>query len=248
MQVSLNTVIRTGLMLVALSSVECALTDQQESEESKDPCDGLLVVVDSEEDAENEDTSRSLDLSIEKLDECLESLLYGNSTSGSGNGSSSIVNSTLDSLDSDDVAATQALNSGNLTSSLVELDQHLDSQEIELTPIDQESNQQLNSGEGINAEDDRSQLSSQLDQLEQRSVKTVSSDDVSDNDGSSILEADDPTQDGRHAEPNRQPADPEDEDQLLKQLREAAEKESNPRTKEALWDQYYEYLDNRKKG
>lgn len=247
MRRSLTPTFRTALILVALFPLGPALTDQQESEESKDPCDDLLVVVDGGENSENEDTAQSLDLSIKKLDECLETLLYGNSTSGNGAGTNSIENSALDSLDSGEMAATQTGDSGDLASSLVELDRHLDGQEIELTSMDQKSTQQPNSGKEASPANDPSQLATHLDNSEQSSDIEVSSQGASDNDGNSVLKGGEPTQEGRHAEPNRQPADPEDEDQLLKQLREAAEKESNPRTKKALWDQYYEYLDNRKK-
>ena len=41
----------------------------------------------------------------------------------------------------------------------------------------------------------------------------------------------------------RVPLDPKDEDIVLKTIREAAELETNPTTKQALWDQYYDYAD-----
>ena len=39
----------------------------------------------------------------------------------------------------------------------------------------------------------------------------------------------------------RVPLDPKDEDIVLKTIREAAELETDPTTKQALWDQYYDY-------
>lgn len=43
----------------------------------------------------------------------------------------------------------------------------------------------------------------------------------------------------------RTPLDPKDEDIVLKTIREAAELETNPTTKQALWDQYYDYADKK---
>lgn len=43
----------------------------------------------------------------------------------------------------------------------------------------------------------------------------------------------------------RTPLDPKDEDIVLKTIREAAELETNPTTRQALWDQYYEYADKK---
>ena len=41
----------------------------------------------------------------------------------------------------------------------------------------------------------------------------------------------------------RVPLDPKDEDIILKTIRQAAELETDPTTKQALWDQYYDYAD-----
>ncbi|MXZ44712.1 MAG: hypothetical protein F4Z01_07045 [Gammaproteobacteria bacterium] len=41
----------------------------------------------------------------------------------------------------------------------------------------------------------------------------------------------------------RVPLDPKDEDIVLKTIREAAELETDPTTRQALWDQYYDYAD-----
>lgn len=43
----------------------------------------------------------------------------------------------------------------------------------------------------------------------------------------------------------RTPLDPKDEDIVLKTIREAAELETDPTTKQALWDQYYDYADKK---
>lgn len=43
----------------------------------------------------------------------------------------------------------------------------------------------------------------------------------------------------------RTPLDPKDEDIILKTIREAAELETDPTTKQALWDQYYDYADKK---
>ena len=48
----------------------------------------------------------------------------------------------------------------------------------------------------------------------------------------------------KHEDPSKRvPLDPQDEDIILKTIREAAELESDPTTKQALWDQYYDYAD-----
>lgn len=51
----------------------------------------------------------------------------------------------------------------------------------------------------------------------------------------------------KHKDPKtRTPLDPKDEDIVLKTIREAAELETNPKTRQALWDQYYDYADKNK--
>lgn len=238
--------LKMSLVLFALLPMQAVLTDET-TEDSEDPCEDLLVVISSDEEEDAENTSKSLDLSIQKLDECLDGLLYGDSGDNVANSTATSANSSLEAPNSGESAVAGSDNSNNLTSSLAGLDQHLASQDIELKPMGQQSRDTSRSGERKDSKDSGSRLVSHLDPEEQSADTEVSPGDASDNAGRSELQGGDPTQDSKHAEPNRQPADPEDEDELLKQLREAAEKESNPRTKQALWDQYYEYLDNRKK-
>ncbi len=51
------------------------------------------------------------------------------------------------------------------------------------------------------------------------------------------------TADAKHENTTRKPLDSSEEDMVLKALREAAELEPDPETKQALWDQYYDYAD-----
>ncbi len=244
---SQRSALKIAVLLFATLPLQATLADEA-TEESNDPCEDLLVVISSDDEGDVENTSKSLDLSIEKLDECLNALLYGDSGGNGGNSNAADANAPQETLNSGETTAIGSENSNTLASSLAGLDEHLANQEIELAPIEKQSNSNSRSEEGRDSTEERSQLLSHLDQEEQSVDTKVSPGDASDNTGRSELQGGDPTQDSKHAEPNRQPADPEDEDELLRQLREAAEKESNPRTKQALWDQYYEYLDNREKG
>lgn len=212
----------------------------EEHESVIDPCAELLVVDSSEATSEEDIASKQLELSMTRLDECLDSLLFGiGGTSESG------IEANADGVEAPFATNSQkgeesgeSQNSATLSGSLGEWDDFLDSVEIELDPLD--ANSRLKSG-GSEANNSQSGGS------EPEVQDTVSGKPQEENADSQDLKGDEVENDSRHTDSNRQPADPKDEDAVLKQIREAAEKETNPDTKEALWDTYYDYLDSKKR-
>ena len=227
------------VIVIVLTAVLPTLA-QEEQEPVKDPCTELLAIDTSEFADDDENASRQLEQSIALLDECLNTLLLGLGGSG-GIG----INAGLDgdaspfsSLSQDDGDTNFGKDPDSLSTSLTELDDFLDGVEIELDPP---SSTPRSLGNGQMEADSQSGL------VELNTQEPVSDEPQEDNPGDSSLESNKVDIESRHTDRNRQPADPKDEDAVLKQIREAAERETDPDTKEALWDQYYDYLDNKKR-
>lgn len=234
------------LALVLLLSQATLHGDEAVSEDKEDPCEQLLVVM-SSDDADGESQSKLLDLSLEKFDECLDILLLGSSGSTIEGDSQGTLGATEElSESSESVLTSPEGDSTSLDSSLKELDSHLANVKIELEPMDQQSGNPSDSPSQIAHEQHVSQDGASDSDTEQSTPPDVSPDDQTPETTSSTSLQGEQTSNAKHSKTNRQPADPKHEDELLKQLREAAEKEKDPQTKEALWDQYYEYLDNKK--
>lgn len=230
--------LRGWLMIVIGLAIVLPTLAQEEQEPVKDPCAELLAIDTSEFDDEN--ASKQLELSIALLDECLNTLLLGlGGTGGIGiNEGLDGVASPFSSLSQDDGNTNFGQDPDSLSTSLTELDDFLDGVEIELDPP---SAIPSSLGDGLMESDSQSGLE------EPNTQEPVSDEPQEDNPGDSSLESNKVDIESRHTDRNRQPADPKDEDAVLKQIREAAERETDPDTKEALWDQYYDYLDNKKR-
>lgn len=228
------------MVIVICLTVVLPTLAQEEQEPVKDPCTELLAIDTSEFADDDENASKQLELSIALLDECLNRLLLGRGGSG-GIG----INDGLDggespfsSLSQEDGDTNFGQDPDSLSTSLTELDDFLDGVEIELDPP---------SATPRSLGDEQLESDSQFGLVEPNTQEPVSDEPQEDNPGDSNLESNKVDNESRHTEKNRQPADPKDEDAVLKQIREAAERETDPDTKEALWDQYYDYLDNKKR-
>ena len=213
---------------------------QEEQEPGKNPCAELLAVDTSEFADDDENASKQLELSIALLDECLNTLLLGlGGTGGIGiNEGQDGDASPFSSLSQDDGNTNFGQDPDSLSTSLTELDDFLDGVEIELDPPGATPRSMGNGQMESDSQPGLEELNTQ---------EPVSIEPLEDNPGDSILESNKVDIESRHTDRNRQPADPKDEDAVLKQIREAAERETDPDTKEALWDQYYDYLDNKKR-
>ncbi|MCY3885125.1 MAG: hypothetical protein OXG24_09470 [Gammaproteobacteria bacterium] len=233
------------LWVCTASCMWCGLSSwaQEEQEPMKDPCAELMAVDMSESTNDEEVASKQLELSMSRLDECLDSLLFGTgATSGdSGDGlgaNADGVEAPFAATNQEGEASGDIQDSGTLSGSLDEWDDFLDGVEIELDPLNASS--RPTSGE-------RETGDSQSGPLEPESYDTVTGKPQEESADDGDLKGDKVENDSLHRDSNRQPPDPKDEDAVLKQIREAAEKETNPDTKEALWDTYYDYLDSKKR-
>lgn len=230
------------LMSISLEIAQSSEAQEEEHDSVKDPCAELLAIDTSEFSDDEELASQQLEQSINLLDDCLNSLLLG----VGGTGGTGVANNLDDSASpllllpqgKENPSAVQ--NPGTLSGSLTELDNLLDGVEIQLDPLNE------NTGSTNGRQMDSEPLS-ELSEL--NTQKTDPGEPQGDLEGGEELKSDDKVDnESQHAEKNRQPADPKDEDAVLKQIREAAEKETDPDTKEALWDQYYDYLDIKKRS
>ncbi len=226
----------TSILVILSIATVSAQEDGSESneEEDRNPCDELAATSQSEEG-----DSSQFDLTVTRLDECLDYMLSlevgsGGSATGGNADSAGTAGVTTNSQGSATPAPT------SLAAGLQALDQQLADIDVELDPLGEGTQGSLMPGtesDSAEAEDDAS---------EQPSEDGVSSEESPTPDATSSLQGSSSTKDSTHSKTIRQPLDPLDEDVVLKQLREAAEKESDANTKQALWDQYYEYVDNNK--
>lgn len=219
-----------------------AWAQDQEQGPVIDPCAELLAVDTSESSTEDDVTSKQLELSMSRLDECLDSLLFGiGGASGTGIGAntdSDGTNAPFTTFSQEGKDASDGNDTETLSGSLSDWDDFLDGLEIELDPLDA-SARPSNGG--------RVTSDSQSGQLEPEAQDTVTGKPQEESADNADLKGDKVENESRHTDSNRQPLDPKDEDAVLKQIREAAERETNPDTKEALWDTYYDYLDSKKR-
>ena len=233
--------IRPKFLLVCLllgSLIASALAETPaDDEKEKNPCDELLAV--SATDGSQEEAETTLNRSVARLDDCLIYLMFAVEGDGDGDGDSSQVLQEGDSElgERDDQSSGLEDASGELPTDLENLDEYLSSVEVELDPMGSNKRPQ---NLGNEAEDSRLQNANGTTAQETEQP----SEEPRDEQGQT-LDGEDPTEDARHSDKNRMPADPKDEDAVLKQLREAAEKETDPATKQAIWDQYYDYMDSK---
>ena len=228
------------LISISLLFAHSTWTQDEEQNSTKDPCAELLAIDSSEFSDDEEVATQQLEQSISLLDECLHSLLLGVGGTG-GN----VVGDGLDGgassvslLPQDESSPNAGQNPETLSGSVAELDDFLDGVEIELDPLDATS-----------PTDGQSDSEPQSEPSEPNTQTTVPGEPQGDREGGEELKSEDKgDNESRDSKKNRQPADPKDEDAVLKQIREAAERETDPDTKEALWDQYYDYMDIKKRN
>lgn len=228
----------THWILIAAAMYIVTPTWGQEDEQNaaNDPCADLLAIENTESTSDEDIASKQLELSIARLDECLNHSfgLEGASTIGNGGGAPG--GSSSPSQIGENGDPSQGTES--FSSTLTELDEYLQGLEIELEPLDSNARSPSRSNPS-NA--------SRQTQSEPQTPESVSGGTQQEMEDGKELKGGEVDNESQHSGKNREPADPKDEDAVLKQIREAAERETNPETKKALWDQYYDYLDSKKR-
>lgn len=200
----------------------------------------------TDEETENDfEPELSLEESIRIYDECLKRegvtlSIHGTlgESGGTGTGEGSSV-SQLDKNGSDDGAQTGTTSdntsnqSNDLESSLQDFDQMLAQMQEE---IDADRAKQQAAATSEIAQTPLEATSEDQDATEETSGE--------ESEGSLLNQSAMTSSEAKHEDTSeRVPLDPKDEDIILKTIREAAEIETDPTTKQALWDQYYEYAD-----
>ena len=223
--------------LTSLTVVHSSWAQEEDRETTVDPCAELLA-IDPSESSDDGTSSEQLELSIARLDDCLNTLLLGlGGTEGVGiDGSQGGVESPFSTLPQDGGNPNLGQDSESLSNSLTELDDFLDGVDIQLDALNASSSPSAGGQPNLDSLSENSELNAE---------ENVSGELQEDIQGDGALEGEEFDNESRHTKKNRQPADPKDEDAVLKQIREAAERETDPDTKEALWDQYYDYMDSK---
>ena len=198
----------------------------------------------TDEEAENDyEPELSLEESIRIYDECLRregvtlsihSTLGESGGTGTSEGSAtsqSGENGTGDATQTGMTGANPSNQSNDLESSIQEFDQMLAQMQEEL---DADRAQQQ-----AEATNDIAQTPLEVTSDDQDTNEEISGEE---SEGSLLNESAMTSAEAKHEDTSeRTPLDPKDEDIILKTIREAAEIETDPTTKQALWDQYYEY-------
>lgn len=212
-----------------------------------------------DEDSGNDfEPEMSLEESIRIYDECMKregvtlslhgTLAEGEGTASGGAGvGSDTSKAILDSITQEEGAesinnnsqSSSGEQSHNLESSLQEFDQMLSQVQGEIESEQAEHLAQESAGK--NQDSQSRELSTSEPQLSSEPLMREESEETHNN-PSAMVSAEAKHQD----EESRTPLDPKDEDIVLKTIREAAELETNPKVRQALWDQYYDYADNQK--
>ena len=206
----------------------------------------------TDEETENDfEPELSLEESIRIYDECLRregvtlsihSTLGENGGTGAGEGSAvseSVQNGsddgTQEGMTSENTSneSDSPKQSNDLESSLHDFDQMLAQMQEE---IDADRAQQQAAATSEVAQTPLEMTSDDQDSTEETSGE--------ESEGSLLNQSAMTSAEARHEDTSeRVPLDPKGEDIILKTIREAAEIETDPTTKQALWDQYYEYAD-----
>ena len=202
-----------------------------------------LASISSDEESENNfEPEVSLEESIRIYDECLnrEGITLtihetlgegGEASSGSGSGSSSA------SDDESNIESETNGQSDNLESSLQEFDTMLSQIQSEI-----ESDRATQVAQAAAAASESTQSTQHTNTELQEMDEDVSGEESEESSSASATVS----TEAKHQTTTRSPLDPKDEDIVLKTIREAAEIETSPTTKQALWDQYYDYADKKK--
>lgn len=238
--------------IVCLCTLVAMVWAEEEKESNKDSFETCLEELkaaassSTEEETGNEyDAELLLDESIRIYDECLSRegvtlTIHGTLGEGGGtgngtgstdsemstNGTESEAQTTEDgTTPADESTATQ---SNDLESSLHEFDEML-SQAQEEIDADRTNNIAQTTQDSTTEQQDGSE-----------SLVSEESEDSHVNPTAMV------SAEAKHENTTtRNPLDPKDEDIVLKTIREAAELETDPTTKQALWDQYYDYADKK---
>ena len=219
--------------LSSLLAVQLTFAEEETStEQQSNPCD-FLVVTSSGEDSESTSTSETLSETLARFDECLDSLMFdvGGSLDDSGiEGAES--NQSQNGEGNTDSSTTTTNTPTSISQSLKDFDTQLANLEVELEPT------------GTDATKGDSSDSPSTNDAESRIDPNTHQDEDEGQDEEQTRAK--RQSDAQHTKSDPVPLDPDDEDIVLKQIREAAEKETDEKTKQALWDQYYDYADSRK--
>lgn len=250
--------VRLSTIICLLTVITLILAEEEEttSESTFETClDELKQAVDStsaDEEGNDYEPELSLAESIRIFDECLSRegiTLSIHGTQGEGNAANSATGNAGESASIDgssnetESSAQQSANgedvspsdSNDLESSLHNFDTMLSQIQDEM---DAERAEQLAQEERKANEIAQSAQNTNAEQQE-------NSEDQSE--GSLAKPSTTASAEAKHKDPEtRTPLDPKDEDIVLKTIREAAELETNPTTRQALWDQYYDYADKNK--
>lgn len=250
--------VRLSTIICLLTVITLILAEEEEttSESTFETClDELKQAVDSKsEDEEGNDYEPELSLaeSIRIFDECLSRegiTLSIHGTQGEGNAANSATGNAGErasiegSSNETESSAQQGANgedvppsdSNDLESSLHNFDTMLSQIQDEM---DAERAEQL-------AQEERK--ANEIAQSAQNTNAEQQENNEDQSEGSLAKPSTTASAEAKHKDPKtRTPLDPKDEDIVLKTIREAAELETNPTTRQALWDQYYDYADKNK--
>lgn len=242
-------------ILLGIVMIVCTADEQEAKQASFEMCLEELKEAasgSSDDDSENDfEPELSLEESIRIYDECLSRegvTLSIHSTLGEGGGSGSSEGGALSQQSNNGTEdGTEAGNPGANTSTQSQTPTQSNDLESSLHEFDEMLAQMQ--GE-IDTERAQQQAEAARDSAQAALETTTASQD-------SAEETIEDESEGSHLDPSamtsttakhedkskRVPLDPKDEDIILKTIREAAELETDPDTKQALWDQYYEYAD-----
>ncbi len=242
-------------ILLGIVVIVCTADEQEAKQASFDMCLEELKEAaggSTDDDSENDfEPELSLEESIRIYDECLSRegvTLSIHSTLGEGGGSGASEgsvhsqlsnNGTEDGTEAGNPGANTATQShtptqsNDLESSMHEFDEMLAQMQGE---IDTERTQQQAEAARESAQSAMETTMAPLDSAEE----TVEEE----SEGSHLNPSAVTSTTAKHDDKSKRVLlDPKDEDIVLKTIREAAELETDPDTKQALWDQYYEYAD-----
>ncbi|MYD44815.1 MAG: hypothetical protein F4W92_00460 [Gammaproteobacteria bacterium] len=244
-------------ILLGFVLIVWAAEEQEAKQTSFETClEELKQATSSSTDEESEndfEPELSLEESIRIYDECLSregvtlsihSALGESGGSGASDGSAGSQTTNNGTEDSSEAkmtganASTQSpapTQSSDLESSLHEFDEMLSQMQGE---IDAERAQQQ-----AEATSESTQPSLESATVSQDGTVETSGEE---SEGSHLNPSAMASAEAKHQDTSkREPLDPKDEDIILKTIREAAELETDPTTKQALWDQYYDYADKK---
>ena len=254
----------TAMCFVVLVAIVCGAEEEGSNSNSFETCLEELKVAagdaTSEEQGNDYEPELSLEESIRIFDECMikegvtlsihESLSKDGGTGVEGGSTGTSAGSPVSNPSANDIESevssegspdrTTPLNSAHqssdLESSLHEFDEMLSQVQGEI-----DADRAVQQSQNVDSASELAQ-SATTEQQDGTPDPVGEESESSHLNPSALVSAE-----GKHKDSKkREPLDPKDEDIVLKTIREAAELETDPTTKQALWDQYYDYAGKNK--